>query len=321
MIKFFIVTLLLAFVFGFFITVRRNVLFAEKSTVIVSPLPRYLSDSNLVKQLSFWQPKEKNVRASSIIKPQVSAKAVLLYDTTTDTVLYEKNSKDRMPIASLVKIATAVVALETKEPVAKMRVSANAASVGENSMGATAGEAYTLEELLYGLVLHSGNDAAMTIAEGVSGTSNNFVLDMNRKAKILGLSDTFFVNPSGLEEEEGLAGEYSSAHDLVMLTKYALTLPLFAKVVQTFEYHIPAATEHKQLDLYNQTNLLTTYPGVKGVKTGFTPSSGLCLVTYAENGGHKIIGVILNSQQRREEMKELLDYSFSVLGVHVPGRT
>lgn len=318
--KFFFLTFLVAFVFGMFVTLRSNVLFAQKATNIISPLPSYLIDSKLVKQLGFWQPKERNVMSSSIIKPKVSAKAVLLYDITTDTVLYEKDSKERLPVASLVKIATAIVALESKDPTAKVRVSANAASVGENSMGLTTGETYTLEELLYGLILNSGNDAAMAIAEAVSGNSKAFVDEMNRKAKILELSDTLFANPSGLEEGNGTVGEYSSARDLVILTKYALTLPPFAKIAETYEYHIPFTTSHKGVDLYNQTNLLTTYHGVKGVKTGYTPGAGLCLVTYAENGGHKIIGVILNSQQRREEMRELLDYSFTVLGVHIPGR-
>jgi len=91
-------------------------------------------------------------------------------------------------------------------------------------------------------------------------------------------------------------------------------------VAQTVEYQIPYSQDHKYIPLYNQTNLLTSYPGVLGVKTGYTPSAGLCLVTYAENGGHKLIGIILNSPSRREEMRELLDYSFAVLGVKIPGR-
>jgi serine-type D-Ala-D-Ala carboxypeptidase (penicillin-binding protein 5/6) len=95
----------------------------------------------------------------------------------------------------------------------------------------------------------------------------------------------------------------------------------FARVAATVEHVLPNTTDHKYIYLYNQTNLLTSYPGVKGVKTGFTPGAGLCLITYVENGGHKIIGVILNSESRREEMRELLDYSFTVLGVSVPGRT
>ena len=105
---------------------------------------------------------------------------------------------------------------------------------------------------------------------------------------------------------------------MAILTKHALTLPAFAQVAQTVEYEIPYTSSHKYIPLYNQTNLLTSYPGVKGVKTGYTPAAGLCLVTYAENGGHRLIGVILNSPSRREEMRELLDYSFVTLGIKVP---
>jgi len=306
-----------AFLLALFVF-KGNLLVKRDFPSFIAPLPSYLVDSVLVKSLDFWKPKEENVLQAAIAKPQIQAEAALIYDITDDKVLFEKNAKTRLRIASLVKIATAIVALESKEANSKFTVSEKAASVGENSMGISGGETYTLEELLYGLILQSGNDAAQAIAEGVSGNSDSFVSEMNRKAKILGLKDTFFINPSGLEEDD--KEEYSSAFDLLALTKYALTIPLFAKVAQTVEYQIPYSQDHKYIPLYNQTNLLTSYPGVLGVKTGYTPSAGLCLVTYAENGGHKLIGIILNSPSRREEMRELLDYSFAVLGVKIPGR-
>lgn len=107
--------------------------------------------------------------------------------------------------------------------------------------------------------------------------------------------------------------------DLVVITKYALEkFPLFAEVAATYEHHIPATKFHKAYDLYNETNLISTYPGVKGVKTGYTPEAGMCLITYLDYKGHRIIGVILNSENRREEMKELLDYSLNVLGITPP---
>lgn len=290
-----------------------------KAATVASPLPLYLVNTPLAQNMEIWQPKAGNVLTSSVEKPQLGAKSAFVYDITTDAVLYEKNIRERLPVASLVKIMTAIVAFETKSPTTVFRVTSQAASAGENSMGISAGERYTLEELLYGLVLHSGNDAAEAIAEGVSLSRDLFVDEMNRKAAILGLADTYFANPSGLEAQ-GRAQEYSTAYDLAILTKYALTIPLFAKIAQTVEYTIPYSQEHKLIDLYNQTNLLTTYPGVKGVKTGYTTSSGLCLVTYAENGGHKLIGVVLDSPSRRGDMIGLLDYSFAVLGVKVPGR-
>lgn len=307
------VSLFLTAIFVF----KGNLSIDKDSPTFIAPLPSYLIDSVLVKSLDFWKPKEE-ILSSVSTKPQIQAEAALIYDITDDKILFEKNAKTRLRIASLVKIATAIVALEIKDAESKINVSEKAASVGENSMGISAGETYTLEELLYGLILQSGNDAAQAIAEGVSGDSGRFVAEMNRKAKILGLADTFFINPSGLEEDG--KEEYSSAFDLVALTKYALTLPVFAEIAKTVEYEIPYSAEHKYLYFFNQTNLLTSYPGVLGIKTGYTPSAGLCLVTYAQNGGHKLIGVILNSPSRREEMRELLDYSFAVLGVKVPGR-
>lgn len=313
MLRLFALTFLIAFIIGVAAVLKNTTLTGRLEVSILSPIPAYLINSKLVQGLDFWKP-QSNVLSGKIEQPQITAKAAFVYDITTDKVLYEKNSKERLPVASLVKIATAVVALETKSPTSTIRVSPHAATTGENSMGISAGEIYTLEELLYGLILHSGNDAAEAIAEAVSGTSTQFVEEMNRKGKILGLVDTFFVNPSGLEEDKS---EYSTAYDLAILTKHALSLPTFAKIAQTVEYDIPYSSNHKHIYLYNQTNLLTSYSGVKGVKTGYTPRAGLCLVTYAENGEHKLIGVILNSERRREEMRELLDYSFAILGIKV----
>jgi D-alanyl-D-alanine carboxypeptidase len=184
-------------------------------------------------------------------------------------------------------------------------------------MGLSSGETLTLEDLLYGLVLHSGNDAAEVLADNyIKGTREDFITAMNNKAKALGLSDTHFDNPTGLE---GDGMQYSSAYDLLVMTRYALeNFPLFAKVSATYSYTIAQTSTHKEYDLSNETNLLTTYPGVKGVKTGYTPQAGLCLITYLDYGGHRIIGIILNSQNRRGDMKELLDYSLNTLGVTPP---
>lgn len=322
--KLVLLTIILIIALAGVIELRGNLPIANRAENILSPLPMYLVNTTLAQSLGFWKPNDSKVLQSMITKPNVSAKAAFVYDITTDTVLYDKNARESLPVASLVKVMTAVVALETMQPAERIGVSSNASATGENSMGISTGETYTLEELLYGLVLHSGNDAAVGIAEAVGGTEAHFVELMNQKAQILGLSDTRFVNASGLEEDPPVGGqvnrEYSTAYDLAILTKHALTLPTFAKVAETVEYAIAYSSEHKQLYFYNQTNLLTSYAGVKGVKTGYTPSAGLCLITYVENGGHRLIGVILNSERRREEMRELLDYSFGVLGVQIPAR-
>src|SRR3989344_4493438 len=224
---------------------------------------------------------------------------------------------------------TALVALENAKLSDKFTVSEKAATIGENSMGLTQGETLTLEDLLYGAMLVSGNDAAVAVAEGVSQTEDAFVQLMNQAARDLGLSDTEFINASGLDEDGKV--QYSTAYDMATIARYAWeNFAPFRQVAQTEHIVIGANANHKEFDLYNDTNLLTTYPGVKGIKPGFTWEAGLCLVTYAENkqslrssalpaglDGKKLLAVVLGSDNRRGEMKELLDYGFSYYGIKI----
>ncbi|MCL5432547.1 MAG: hypothetical protein M1524_00320, partial [Patescibacteria group bacterium] len=177
--------------------------------VVVDPLPSFLSLKNNkeVKTLNIWLPKNEKVMGINIEKPEISAKSAYVYDLTEDLVLYEKNPKTRLPIASLTKIMTAIIALENKKQGDKYFVTKDAL-VGENSMGLTESESLTLEELLYGLILPSGNDAAETLAENYPSGRQSFINAMNKKASALGLSDTNFTNPSGLE---GDGNQYSTA--------------------------------------------------------------------------------------------------------------
>lgn len=285
---------------------------------IVSPLPDFLKNTfrKSVQASDFWSP-SANEKKKFANTPLISAKAAISYDLTTDTYLYGENINHPMPIASLTKIMTAVIVLENMNLSDTIKISEKAATIGENSMGLSAGEVHTVEELLYGLLLPSGNDAATALSEGSPFGSEGFLHNMNRKAEELGLTTTRFTNPSGLE---GDGHQYSTPKELLILTRYALQNPDFAKIVSTFEYHIPSTQNHKEYWLYNETNLLTTYPGVKGVKTGYTEEAGMCLVSYLEHDGHKIIAVILNSQNRREEMRELLNYSLRELGKTPPAQ-
>ncbi|RJQ26497.1 D-alanyl-D-alanine carboxypeptidase [Candidatus Parcubacteria bacterium] len=288
----------------------------KKINVLLSPLPFSIASSlNIGDVLFYWKPKIDKVYDIGIEKPSFSADAVISYDLTSNKLLYEKNVKERLPIASLTKIMTAIIAIENEDIKKEIVINKRAAAVGENSMGLSEGEILKLKDLLYGLVLPSGNDAAEAIAEGSRFGRDNFVYMMNKKAEDLGLTDTHFTNPSGLE---GDGKQYSSVYDLLVITRYGLLKKEFARVAATFEYVIPYSESNKAFYLRNDTNLLTSYPGVKGVKTGFTDEAGLCLVTYLEHNGHKIIAVILNSQNRREEMKELLDYSLKTLGEKPP---
>ena len=255
-----------------------------------------------------WWPADKFETSN---QPEISGHSGLLVDLNTSHVLFEKNSNEKMKIASLAKIMTAVVALEHKKLDSKMYISKKAAGIGENSMEIDEGEIYTLEELLYGLILHSGNDSAYAIAEGAAGNSDRFVEWMNFKAKEIGLANTHFTDPSGLDDSA-----YSTATDLVKLTRYALKDPEFRNIVKTVEKELTSDT-HKYIYLYNQTNLLTTYPGVAGVKTGYTEEAGLCLVTYTNNEGKEVVGVVLNSIDRKGDMILMLDHGYKTIGVNV----
>jgi len=282
----------------------------------VSPLPNFLSlsENNQVKLLDFWQPIIEAISGEDETIA-FSAESILIFDLTTNKTLYEKNTKEKLAMASLTKIMTAIVALENKKPDDRYVVRAEYL-VGENTMGLEKGEVLSLEELLYGLILHSGNDAAETLAGSFPGGKSAFVVAMNNKAKALGAEQTVFSNPSGLQ---GDGSQLSTAYDLLVITRYALeAFPLFRKVSETYEYTIPQTTTHKEYVLTNETNLLSSYPGVKGVKTGYTPEAGLCLVTYLDHKGHKLIGILLNSENRRQEMKDLLDLSLTSLGIKPP---
>lgn len=247
--------------------------------------------------------------------PQITAESGLAYDLTTNTMLYARNVYAKRPLASLTKIMTAIVALEHPKQNDTYTVREQSL-VGEDSMGLTAGEQLTLNDLLYGLMLHSGNDAAEVLADNFPGGRDTFIQAMNDKAKSLGLTHTHFTNPTGLE---GDGNQYTTAADLLVMTRFALVhFPTFRDVVATFDYTIDASATHKAYFLENETNLLTSYPGVKGVKTGYTPEAGLCLVTYLDYNGHKIVGVVLSSNDRRDDMKDVLDFALKKLGITPP---
>lgn len=284
---------------------------------IDSPLPDLLTKlfPTAADKRYIFRPDVSKVLSTNIKKPELSAVSALTYDLNTNKLVIGQKINQRLPIASLTKIATAIVALENEPLDKEMVVSKKAAKVGEDSMGLEEGEKFLLKELLYGLLLQSGNDAAETIAQNSKFGRDNFVYLMNKKAENLGLSDTHFTNPTGLE---GDGNQYSTVYDLLLLTNYALQNPIFKEIVSTVSYDIPYSTDHKAISLYSETNLLTSYPGVKGVKTGYTDEAGLCLVTYLEHDDHKIIGIVLNAQNRREEMKEMLDYALKAQGVIPP---
>lgn len=269
-----------------------------------------------IKSAKIWLPRPERILESSAFKPVIKAQAALAFDLTSETFLYQKEIKAKRPIASLVKIMTAIVALKRTNLDRVFTVDSFSAEVGEDSMGLSEGEKYTLEELLYGMFLVSGNDAAETIAKNIAGDRETFIDLMNEKAAEIGLFDTHFVNPTGLTEDS--QQDYSTVYDVLLMTRYAITTyPVLKEIAATKYYEIPYSGEHKYLYLESVTNLLGQYPGVSGFKTGYTPNAGLCLVTLAENGSHEIVLVILDSSDRRGDAILLLDHAFGLFNIPV----
>ncbi|CAN5181434.1 hypothetical protein BH11PAT1_BH11PAT1_6050 [soil metagenome] len=286
-----------------------------QKTTFYSPLPSFLTraENEQVSHLDLWLPQLAQSLASEQI--HLTAQSVLMFDLTTEKVLFEQEPKKRLPMASLTKIMTAIIALENKKTDDKYTV-VEEDLVGENSMGLEHGEIVSLDDLLYGIFLLSANDATEVIAHNFPGGRNAFIHAMNNKAQALGLTDTNFTNPSGLE---GDGDQHTTAYDLLVMTRYLLdNYPKIITIASSPEIDLPSTSHHKEYYFVNETNLITSYPGVKGLKTGYTPEAGLCLVTYYEDNGHKIVGILLGSENRRAEMKELLDYSLTSLSIKPP---
>lgn len=290
-------------------------LFSTDNNFFVSPIPKIFGASQKATlPENTWFP----IQASTF-KPydlNLSANSAILVNFDSGEILFSKNSKEKQPIASTVKIMTALLALENNKLEDLFTVPLNATKIGEDSMLLKVGEKLSVANLLYGLMLVSGNDAAATIAQNVSGSEDKFVTLMNNRAKKLGAVDTKYVNPSGLDDDYRI--QYSTAYDLAVISRYLWeNYPAIRDITSTYHFQIAASDNHQDYELFNGTNLLTTYPGVKGIKPGFTWEAGWCLVTYAENDGKKLLGIILGSQDRRGEMKELLDYGYAVYGMKI----
>ena len=241
--------------------------------------------------------KPVNVNALSL-----SAECACVIDAATGRVIYERNMGKQHTMASTTKIMTALVALENSELNKVVTVSKNAAEKEGTSLYLRAGQKVTMEDLLYGLMLQSGNDAAVAIAEGVSGSVEDFAHLMTERAKEIGAVNTSFKNPNGLDEE----GHFTTAYDLAIITKEAMNNPKFSEIVSTKSKTIIDRTQ----TVSNHNKMLRMYEGCIGVKTGFTKKSGRCLVTAAERNGVKIIAVTLNAPNDWNDHRIMLDYGF-----------
>ena len=241
------------------------------------------------------------------------AQAAALIDVESGRILYSNRGDESMPIASLTKIMTAIVALENGDLSAKVKVGKNAFAKEGSSLFLKLGEEMTLENMLYGLMLRSGNDAATAIAEHVGGSEEGFVYLMNNKAEELGLTHTHFANPHGLDAE----GHYSSANDLAILTAYALHNPIFKEIVKTQEKTADNPSDKWDYKWRNKNKMLRLYEGADGVKTGYTTKALRCLVSSASRNGQQLVAVTLNDGNDWNDHASLLNFGFN----HYPLKT
>lgn len=264
--------------------------------------------------VNLWFPQANASEGEFKNAPIITATAAYFVELNSGKVLYAKNSSRRLPVASLTKIMTAIVTLENKKLADVITISEHASKMEPDHMQLIAGERLSVNELLDGVFLVSANDAAEALAETTFNSREKFIQQMNEKARQLAMYDTVFINPTGLEEDDGQ--QYSTAYDIALMSRYAIkNFPTLLNISSSPSIFLPKTDTHQDYDLNSGINLLTTYPGVMGFKTGYTPEAGLTLVTYAKRGGYEVVGVLLNSESRRDDAKVLLDYSFKKLGV------
>lgn len=232
---------------------------------------------------------------------RINGRCAIAIDKETGQVLFEQNGYEIVEMASTTKILTALVSIENAELNQKFVVSKNASSCRGSKVGYKAGEEITVKELLYGLMYKSGNDAAITLAEGIGGSVEEFARIMNHYSSSLGLIDSHFQTPHGLDKED----HYSSAYDLAILASKAMDYPMFREIVGT-----KSITKDKSgftRDYNNINKILWQIEGANGVKTGYTGKAGKCLVTSVNRNGRDIIIVVLNCPGRWKETKKIYD--------------
>lgn len=240
--------------------------------------------------------------------PTINSRAYIVLDRKSSTVILGKNHNQRKKMASTTKIMTSLVVIENCNLSDTVEISKKAGSTGGSRLGLKTGDKITVNDLLYGLMLCSGNDAAVALAEHVAGSINNFSELMNNKALELGLTNTHFITPHGLDADE----HYTTAYELAILSNYALKNETFAKIVGTKEYTI--TINNKVKTIRNTNELLGNLNGVYGIKTGFTNGANRCLVTACKRGDMDIICVVLGADTKKfrsTDSIKLMEYAFS----------
>jgi D-alanyl-D-alanine carboxypeptidase (penicillin-binding protein 5/6) len=247
------------------------------------------------------------------------AKSAILIERDTGMILYEKNAHEKLPPASMTKIMTMLLIMEALDQGKlklneKVRASEYAASMGGSQIFLEPGEEMTVDELLKGIAIGSGNDASVTLAERIAGSEEAFVQMMNEKAKQLGLKNTSFQNPTGLPAKD----HYSTAYDMAIMAKELLKYELITKYTGQYEDYLRENTD-KKFWLVNTNRLVKFYPGVDGLKTGFTSEAKYCLTATAKKGNMRVIAVVFGAptpKERNAQITKMLDYAFSHYETH-----
>lgn len=248
---------------------------------------------------------------------EVSAKGCVLIEAITGTVLYEKNAHDELPMASTTKIMTTLLCLESGDLDTQFVVDSEAIKVEGSSMGLVEGDIVTKRALCYGMMLPSGNDSANATAVKLGGSIESFATMMNDRAKKIGMEDSLFVTPSGLDSGE----HHSTAYDMALLTREALKNPDFREICSQTTAQVNFGNPPYDRWLKNTNKLLSMYEGVIGVKTGFTDDAGRCLVSACERDGITLIAITLNAPNDWNDHMSLYDYGFTQVSLEEPSQT
>lgn len=243
-----------------------------------------------------------------------NAKSAIMIEASSGKVLFDKNSHEKLPPASMTKMMSMLLIVEAVEDGIiswdqKITVSENASGMGGSQILLETGEQMSVDDLFKGVAIMSGNDAVVALAEAVAGTEDEFVKMMNKRAKELGLKDSVFKNPHGLDD----ANHYSSAYDMSLIAKELVKHDRVLKYTSTYEDYLRKGTE-RELWLTNTNKLTRFYPGVDGLKTGYTKEAGYCLTSTAKRDGMRIITVVMgepDTKTRNSETSTMLDYAFA----------
>ena len=272
-------------------------------------VPQAMPVSAQVQDKVYVQPELPNI-PGLVISPsdplqKLTARSAVVMDTVTGQLLYERDSDTRRYPASTTKMMTLIVALEKGNLDDVVTVSKNAEGMEGSTLWLVKGDKIPLGELLTGMMMHSGNDATIAVAEHIAGSEAAFVEMMNEKAAAIGANDTHFVNPNGLPHEQ----HYTTAHDLAKIAAYGYSLPNFEKIVSQQEV-IYDWVKDPAKKLRNENQMLWLYRGSNGVKTGYTDAAGRCLVSAARRDGMQLVAVVLDSVYMWNDSIALLDYGF-----------